>query len=198
MAALILGLCLFIGLHMLREMGMRDPLRRHLGAPRYMLLVCAGVVLALVLIVVGKSAFPFVQLWVPPYNWRSITNMTMLTACIFVAAGNLPHSYLKESLGHPMLLGVIVWGVAHLLSNGDIASVLLFGSLSLWAAVKIVALQRVTRRKSAAAPATGVTGVTPRPSLYWDAAAVIAGTIVYGMFLVFHGPLFGFALLPTA
>src|SRR5690606_24279218 len=124
-------LCLFIGLHMLREMGMRDPLRRHLGAPRYMLLVCAGVVLALVLIVVGKSAFPFVQLWVPPYNWRSITNMTMLTACIFVAAGNLPHSYLKESLGNPMLLGVIVCGGDDLLCTGDITSLLLSATLPL-------------------------------------------------------------------
>jgi uncharacterized membrane protein len=195
LAALILGLFLFSGLHLLRETGLREPLRRRLGIPRYMLLFCAGILLAVILIVHGKSTSPFVQLWVPPYNWRSITNMAMLTACIFVAAGNLPHSYLKESLTHPMLLGIIVWGVAHLLSNGDLASVLLFGGLSLWAAVKIATLQWGARHT---APPAVSTGATRKPSLYWDATAVISGTIVYGAFLVFHGPLFGFALIPAA
>lgn len=195
MAALILGLCLFTGLHMLREMGLRNPLRNRLGVPRYLLLFCAGILLAVLLIVHGKSTSPFVQLWVPPYNWRSITNMAMLTACIFVAAGNLPHSYLKESLSHPMLLGIIVWGVAHLLSNGDLASVLMFGGLSVWAAIKIVTLQWETR--TAATPAPSATAARRKPSLYWDAAAVISGTIVYGTILLFHGPLFGFALIPT-
>ena len=199
MAALTLGLFLFIGLHLLRETGLRDPLRRRLGVPRYMLLFCVGIVLSVLLMVHGKSTAAFVQLWVPPYNWRSITNMAMLTACIFVAAGNLPHSYLKESLTHPMLLGIIVWGVAHLLSNGDLASALLFGGLSLWAAVKIVSLQRGARRTLSSAASSAAPAITARkPSLYWDATAVISGTIVYGTLLVFHGPLFGFALIPIA
>src|SRR5690606_17301169 len=184
---------------MLRETGLRNPLRNRLGVPRYLLLFCAGILLALLLIVHGKSTAPFVQLWVPPYNWRSITNMAMLTACIFVAAGNLPHSYLKESLTHPMLLGIIVWGVAHLLSNGDLASMLMFGGLSLWATIKIVTLQWSARSTpGATAPATAATDGKRKPSLYWDAAAVISGTIVYGTILLFHGPLFGFALIPTA
>lgn len=160
-----------------------------------MLLFCLGILLSVGLIVHGKSTTPFIQLWVPPYHWRSITNMLMLTACIFMAAGNLPLSYLKESLTHPMLLGVVVWGASHLLSNGDLASLLLFGGLALWAGVKIITLQ-LTRAHSSRPDQQAMR--TRRPSLYWDAAAVAMGTIVYGAILLFHGPLFGFALIPAA
>ena len=195
MAALTLGLFLFIGLHMLRETGLRDPLRQRLGVTRYMLLFCAGIAVSVLLIIHGKSTSPFIQLWVPPYNWRSITNMAMLTGCIFLAAGNLPHSYLKEGLSHPMLLGIIVWGGSHLLSNGDLASVMLFGSLTIWALVKIVTLQLATHKRR-------ITSGQPqaeakKPSLYWDVAAVMLGTFAYAAFLLFHGPLFGFALIPA-
>src|SRR5690606_11197186 len=99
------------------------------------------------------------------------------------------------SLTHPMLLGVVVWGGSHLLSNGDLASLLLFGSLAVWAGIKIVTLQlgeAWERQREQQKP------VRKQPSLYWDAAAVAIGTIVYGAFLVFHGSLFGFALIPAA
>lgn len=192
LAALTLGLILFIGLHLLRETGLRIPLRERLGARTYLLLFCLGILLSIVLIVHGKSTSSFTQLWVPPWQWRTLTNMLMLTSCIFIAAGNLPQSYLRETLTHPMLLGVVIWGASHLLSNGDLASVLLFGGLALWALVKVVTLQLTATGNSAELSSRH------KPSLYWDAAAVAVGTIAYGAFLLFHGPLFGFALIPAA
>lgn len=191
---LIPGLLLFMGLHLLREFGLRDHLQTRLGTRRYRLLFSVGILISLVLIVEGKSGAPFIQLWVPPFNLRSLTHLIMLSATMLFIAGSLPHSFTRELVIHPMLLGVILWGVAHLISNGDLASVLLFGSLPAWAIVKIVSLERVRRGAINAAAQPGSPPAL-RPALQWDAAAIVLGVIAYTLFLVFHGQLFGLALV---
>ncbi len=191
---LIPGLLLFMGLHLLREFGLRDHLQTRLGTRRYRLLFSVGILISLVLIVEGKSGAPFIQLWVPPFNLRSLTHLIMLSATMLFIAGSLPHSFTRELVIHPMLLGVILWGVAHLISNGDLASVLLFGSLPAWAIVKIVSLERVRRGAINAAAQPGSPPAL-RPALQWDAAAIVLGVIAYTLFLVFHGQLFGLALI---
>ncbi len=191
---LIPGLLLFMGLHLLREFGLRDHLQTRLGTRRYRLLFSVGILISLVLIVQGKSGAPFIQLWVPPFNLRSLTHLIMLSATMLFIAGSLPHSFTRELVIHPMLLGVILWGVAHLISNGDLASVLLFGSLPAWAIVKIVSLERVRRGAINAAAQPGSPPAL-RPALQWDAAAIVLGVIAYTLFLVFHGQLFGLALI---
>lgn len=185
---LIPGLLLFMGLHMLRELGWRDSLQQRLGIRRYRILFSLGIVISLIMIVEGKAGTPFIQLWVPPYNMRSLTHLLMISATILFVAGNLPHSYAREMVIHPMLIGVILWGAAHLISNGDLASVLIFGTLPLWALVKIVSLERTKKLQQSSAR-------DQRPGLQWDAAAIILGMIAYSVFLVFHGQLFGFALI---
>lgn len=191
---LIPGLLLFMGLHSLREFGLRERLQTRLGTGRYRLFFSIGVVISLLLIVQGKAGAPFIQLWVPPFNLRSLTHLIMLSATMLFIAGSLPHSFTRELVVHPMLIGVILWGVAHLISNGDLASVLLFGLLPLWAVVKIVSLERIRHRANEAA---GEPLAPPalRPALQWDAAAIVLGVIAYTMFLVFHGQLFGLALI---
>jgi len=192
LAALILllipGLLIFMGLHLLRELGWRDTLQQRLGLRRYRILFSLGIVISLVMIVEGKAGAPFIQLWVPPYNLRSLTHLLMISATILFMAGNLPRSYTRDMVIHPMLVGVIVWGVAHLLSNGDLASVLIFGMLPVWAIVKIISLERTKKALGSPTPER-------RPGLQWDAAAIILGMIAYSVFLVFHGQLFGFALI---
>jgi uncharacterized membrane protein len=184
---LALGLFLFIGLHLLRELGWRNPLITRFGLGPYKGLISLGVALSIFLIVLGKGNAPFIQVWVPPFSLRSITHLLMISSCILVLAGALPNSYTRELIGHPMLVGVIVWGVSHLLSNGDLASVLLFGALGLWALFKIFSLEfREENRSDKENPR--------RASLIWDGAAIILGMIAYMVLLVFHGPLFGFAL----
>lgn len=193
---LIPGLLLFMGLHLLREFGVRERLQTRLGTGRYRLLFSMAILLSLVLIVQGKSGAPFIQLWVPPFNLRSFTHLIMLSSTMLFIAGSLPHSFTRELVIHPMLLGVILWGVAHLISNGDLASVLLFGLPPLWAVVKIVSLERVRQRTKMAA-GQPVSPPALRPALQWDAAAVVLGVIAYTVFLVFHGQLFGLALIAT-
>lgn len=188
MAILILGLVIFTGLHLLRELGLQETIRLRLGTPLYKLFFCIGVLAGILLIVEGKSSAPFVQLWVPPYNLRSLTHLLMISATILFFAGNLPYSYTRQMVIHPMLIGVIIWGVAHLISNGDLASMLIFASLPVWAITKIVSLEH--RKSAASTPSTPT-----RPALHWDAAAIIIGVIAYGLLLVFHGQLFGFALI---
>ncbi len=191
---LIPGLLLFMGLHLLREFGLRERLQARLGTGRYRLFFSIGIAISLLLIVQGKAGAPFIQLWVPPFNLRSLTHLIMLSATMLFIAGSLPHSFTRELVVHPMLIGVILWGVAHLISNGDLASVLLFGLSALWAVVKIVSLERIRHRAKEAA-GEQPTPPTLRPALQWDAAAIVLGVIAYTLFLVFHGQLFGLALI---
>lgn len=205
-ALLISGLVLFMGLHLLRELGLRDALHTRLGPRLYRLLFSLGILLSLLLIVQGKSGAPFIQLWVPPFNLRSLTQLVMLSATMLFIAGSLPHSFTRELLIHPMLIGVILWGSAHLLSNGDLVSVLIFGSLPLWALLKVVSLERVRQqmRKGAGPFASSSPSHSPshpgshpasHPGLQWDAAAIVLGVIAYSVLLLFHGQLFGIALI---
>lgn len=185
---LALGLFLFIGLHLLRELGWRDALVSRFGQGPYKGFVALAVLLSLLLIVIGKGQASFIQVWVPPFNLRSITHLLMISSCILVAAGTLPRSYTRELIGHPMLVGVIVWSGSHLLANGDLASVLLFGTLGLWAIFKIFSLEFDKGRRIAAQSKR-------KASLIWDGSAIVLGMIAYILLLVFHGPLFGFALV---
>ncbi len=184
MLTLFYGLCLFIGLHSLRELGLRSQFLSQYGTALYKSVLAIGVVISIMLIVVGKSRAGFVQLWVPPFNLRSLTHLFMISSCILVAAGNLPLSYTRALMVHPMLVGVFVWGVAHLLANGDLASMLLFGGIGLWSLWKFFYLESLPKQVKAGAA----------PSLVWDAAAILFGMIAYVLLLLFHGQLFGFAL----
>ena len=185
---LVLGLLLFIGLHLLRELGWRNALIARFGQRSYKGLLSVAVLLSIFLLVIGKGNTPFIQVWVPPFNLRSITHLLMISSCILVAAGTLPNSYTRELIVHPMLIGVIVWGASHLLSNGDLASALLFGTLGLWALFKIFSLEFNKGYRSSEENKR-------KPSLIWDASAIVLGMIAYILLLVFHGPLFGFALV---
>lgn len=184
---LTLGLFLFIGLHLLRELGWRTALISRFGLGPYKGFISLALVLSIMLIVLGKADAPFIQVWVPPFSLRSITHLLMISACILFVAGVLPNSYTRELIGHPMLMGVIIWGASHLLANGDLASLLLFGTLGLWALFKIVSLEHDKRRHKGEE-------IDRKASLIWDGSAIVLGMIAYILLLVFHGPLFGFAL----
>lgn len=182
MLLLTLGLGLFIGTHLLREFGLRDSVLRRLGAGPYRLSYSLVTAAGLVLIVVGKSGSPFIMLWQPVYELRYITHFLMLPATILVVAGNLPMSHLRYNLQHPMLIGTMIWGGAHLWANGDLASVVLFSSLALWALIKMTAL--LMRPAADRKP----------PLLRWDVIAVVCGFLLYVLIIIYHGQLFGIGL----
>lgn len=154
MTMLVLGLVLFLGVHSLRIVA--DDWRT-LQVERIGLLAWkAGYALisliGLVLIVSGYMALrqqPLL-LWSPPLWLRHVAMLLDLIAFVLLTAAYVPGNAIKARLQHPMVLGVKVWALAHLLSNGTLAAVLLFGSFLVWAILDF----RSARRRPAAAAAT--------------------------------------------
>jgi uncharacterized membrane protein len=137
MILLIAGLVLFLGVHSLRIFA--DDWRARQIAARglnpYKGIHSIGAALGLALVVWGYAlarAEPTV-LWVPPLWTRHLAATLMLPAFILLTAAYVPGTHIKARLGHPMLLGSKVWAFAHLLANGNLADVVLFGSFLAWA-----------------------------------------------------------------
>ena len=108
------------------------------------------------------------QIWSPPAFMRHITVGLMLFAVIFLSAAFIP-SHIKMKLKHPMLASVKTWALAHLLSNGDLASILLFGSFLAWGVYARIAAKRRGDLGAATAPA-GWTN---------DIIVVVIGIVIY-------------------
>lgn len=194
MVLLILGLALFIGTHAFTMVrGPREALIGRFGEGAYKgaysLLSLAG----LILLGAGYDAYRaagYVPIWTPPRWLGHVSLLLMLAAFILFIAAYVP-GRIKARLQHPMILGVKVWALAHLLANGDLGSMLLFGSFLAWA----VAARITVRHRSVASQHLG-------PALApagWrnDAIAVAAGTAAYMAFALWLHPwLIGVNVLP--
>jgi uncharacterized membrane protein len=138
MALLILGLVLFFGLHTLPMLpSLREPVHARLGERGYKMAFGILSALGLLLIIVGfaqlRGSGQDVQLWSPPGWTRHVAFALMLPALILMVAAYAP-SRIRELAGyHPLLLGIMVWALAHLIANGDLAGLLLFGGFLVWA-----------------------------------------------------------------
>jgi uncharacterized membrane protein len=134
------------------------------------------------------AAGPIV-LWTAPTWTKHITEALMLPACIFVAAAYLPGN-IKRVLKHPMLVGVKTWAVAHLLVNGDVGGIVLFGSVLAWAVYDRITLKHRSDPGGLSIPGGGLRN---------DIAAVVVGLILYAaLFFPFHSLVVGRPLLATA
>jgi len=153
---LILGLAVFLATHVFvsfREA--RSSVIERVGMPVYRGLFAIVSLAGLALIIWGYAqyrAHDLVQLWTPPAFMRHVTIGLVLFATIFVVAAFFP-SHIKTRLKHPMLAGVKTWALAHLLSNGDLGSVLLFGTFLAWGVYARVAAKRRGDIGAAAKPA---------------------------------------------
>jgi uncharacterized membrane protein len=136
---LIIGLLVFLGLHSVRIVadGWRSAQISRLGERRWKGLYAVGSLIGFALIVWGYSLARQapVILWNAPVWSRHLAALLVLIAFVLIAAAYSPRNHLKASLGHPMLVGTKVWAFAHLLSNGTLADLLLFGSFLVWAVV---------------------------------------------------------------
>jgi len=102
----------------------------------------AGVIgLSIVLMVMGFRAEPYAQVYTPLPGMGHLNNLLMLVAVFLSGAGN-SKGRVRAWLRHPMLWSVVIWMVAHLLVNGDLASLVLFGSLGIWALLEMVLINR--------------------------------------------------------
>ena len=137
MTELILGLILFLGAHSVRIVAddWRTQKIQALGEKAFKGVYALISLLGLYLLVVGygEARLQTVVLWNPPTATRHIGLLLMLLASILMVAAYIPRNHLKIRTGHPMVLSVKVWALSHLLANGNLADVLLFGAFLIWA-----------------------------------------------------------------
>ncbi len=149
MSALILGLVIFLGLHSVRVFAedWRARTRTRVGESVYKGLYSLLSVLGFVLIVwgYGLARQQPVLLWLPPLWTRHLAALLTVPAFVMLVAAYVPGNAIKARLHHPMVLGVKTWALAHLLANGMLADVLLFGAFLLWAALSFKAARRRDR-----------------------------------------------------
>ena len=187
MSILILGLVLFLGVHSVRIVadGWRTQTRARMGEGTwkgvYSVLSLAG--LALVVWGYGLARQQPVVLWNPPVAMRHAASLLTLVAFILLAAAYVPRNALKAKLHHPMVLGVKTWALAHLISNGNLADVLLFGGFLLWAVFDFRAARQRDR-------ALGTS--TPSGTLAGTGITVVLGLVAWAVFAFWaHAMLIG-------
>ena len=187
MGMLLLGLVLFLGVHSVRifadDWRTQVITRRGEGAWKglYSLLSIAG--FALLIWGYGLARQQPVVLWTPPVAMRHMASLLTLIAFILLVAAYVPRNGIKARLHHPMVIGVKVWAFAHLLCNGNLADVVLFGAFLVWAALDF----RAARGRDRAAQT-----VYPAGTVAATAITVIVGAVAWvGFALWLHGMLIG-------
>jgi uncharacterized membrane protein len=178
MALLIVGLILFLGVHSVRifaDSWRADFIARH-GLNTWKVLYSVASLVGFVLLVwgLGIARQNPIPLWYPPEWLRHLAIAINLIAFILLAAYFLPAGKLKARLGHPMILAVKTWAFAHILANGTLADLLLFGGFLLWA----IADFAVSRRRDRAAGTVRIAGPARN-----DAFAVIVGIVLWAAIL---------------
>src|SRR5690242_16245899 len=156
MIALIVGLVVFLGAHSIGVLAprWREAQVDRLGVRRWKLAFSVVSIIGLVLIVwgYGMARAETVVVWtVPPWG-RHLTALFAIVAFILVVCAYVPNTYFKSTLGHPMTVGIGVWAFGHLLSNGSLHDVILFGAFLLWSIVVYTTHRRRDRVAGVAYP----------------------------------------------
>jgi uncharacterized membrane protein len=192
MSVLLLGLVLFLAAHSVRIVadGWRSRTIARLGEGPwkgiYSLVSLAGFVL--VVWGYGLARQQPVPLWDPPAWTRQLTALLMLASFVLLAAAYVPRNGLKARLRHPMVLSVKVWALAHLLANGMLADIVLFGAFLAWSVFDY----RAARLRDEAAGTSDAAG-----SAGAAVAAVMVGVFAWALFAFWaHGWLFGVPVYP--
>ena len=187
MAYLILGLLIFLGTHSVRIVAddWRTRMRARIGEQTFKGIYSILSLIGFVLIVwgFGMARDTPTQLWQPPTATRHVAALLNGLAFVLLAAAQVPGNSIKARLHHPMVLGVKTWAFAHLISNGNLAHVVLFGSFLAWAVVDYISSRRRDRAQGIQYPA-GTASAT--------ALTVLAGVVAAGVFAMWlHGLLIG-------
>jgi uncharacterized membrane protein len=173
LAIMIAGLVLFVGPHVFVTMrAERAALIARIGEGPYKGLFTVLSILGVVLMGYGFGAYRaagIIEVWSPPLWTRHVTVLLMLFASIFVVAAYI-RGRIKVTLKHPMLVGVKTWALAHLISNGDLGSIILFGGLLAWAVYDRISLKTRTDPGGPAIPVGGVRN---------DVIAVVVGIVLF-------------------
>lgn len=189
MGVLLAGLVIFFGIHSISLISRpwRDRVARALGEPAWKIAYSLVSIIGLALIVWGYAlaSTGSTILYKPTGGLRGIAMLVMLPVFPLVFAAYLP-GRIQAAVRHPMLLAVILWATAHLMSNGTLADALLFGTFLAWAVAVRISLSRRALKPMFGAPASKAN----------DVVAVVAGLALHAAFLfALHEWLIGAALI---
>lgn len=188
MLTLIAGLILFLGVHSVRifadDWRTRQQQKWGVDAWRGVYAVLALVGLLLVIYGFGLVRNEPVLVWIPPIGMRHAASLFTLMAFILLAAAYVPDNAIKARVYHPMVAAVKLWAVAHLMANGTVGHMVLFGSFLTWAVLDFIsARQRDRRNPSATRPVTKLSATL---------ITVVLGVIGWAVFaFLLHGLLIG-------
>jgi uncharacterized membrane protein len=186
LVVMILGLVLFLGIHVfVTRRDARADVIAQIGEGGYKIGFSVISLLGLALIIWGFATYRatgWIDVWYPPLWIKHLTIALMLPAVIMVAASYI-RGRIYTTLKHPMLAGIKLWALSHLLANGDLGSIILFGSFLAWAVFDRISLKR---RADSGAPPIPVGGVGN------DAIAVAVGVVAYlALGFAFHPVVIG-------
>ncbi len=188
MAVLILGLVIFLGIHTFTTLQeSRAVVIGRLGEGGYKGLYSVIAAVGLILIIWGFGRYRaqgLIPIWTPPLALRPVTVVLMWVAFVALAATYSPAGKIRGLLRHPMLVAVKSWALAHLLANGDLGALILFGAFIVWAGYDRIALKR---RGDPGAPRSKVTA--------GDGIALVVGTIAFAAMIWLHPLLIGVAIV---
>ncbi|MFY9328122.1 MAG: NnrU family protein [Georgfuchsia sp.] len=184
---LIIGLIIFLGAHSIRILAddWRSIMLARIGELGWKGLIAVVSLLGFGLIIwgFGMTRAEPVVLWQPPFWTRHLAALLTLPAFVLLVAAYVPGNRIKSVIGHPMVAGVKVWALAHLLANGRLADLLLFGSFLIWAAFSF----RTARRRDRATAVTYPAGPLSRTII-----VVVIGIAAWAIFVMkLHGLLIG-------
>ena len=137
---LVLGVALWVLPHWFKRLA---PAQRAALGGKGRGIVAAAIGLGILLMVLGYRGADYVAVYDPPAWGVHLNNLLMLIAIFLLGAGH-SKGRARTWFRHPMLMSVAVWALAHLLVNGDAASLILFGGLGVWALVSILVINRAT------------------------------------------------------
>ncbi|MGD8174843.1 NnrU family protein [Marinimicrobium sp. ARAG 43.8] len=191
MSLLILGLVIFLGTHSINLVApdWRQAAIERLGKNTWKIAFSLLSLIGLLLIIhgYGQARTEPLWLWHSPVWTRHLAALLTLPAMILLVATYVPGNRIRAKLGHPMLLGVKLWAFAHLIANGSLADVLLFGGFLLWS----IAGFAILRRRDRLAGASRAPGATGR-----DIITVIIGLVLWAAIAFYlHRALIGVAPL---
>jgi uncharacterized membrane protein len=180
MLVLVIGLVVFFAIHLVpSNVAMHDGLIARFGLNGYKVIFGLVSLIGFALIVIGFAKLQMhpgknPQLWDPPLWTRQLAGALMLPAMIALVASYVP-SRIHTALKHPMLVAIKIWALAHLLANGDLAALVLFGSFLAFAVYDRISV----KKRHAAGPLRDKTG-----PWYNDLIVLVAGTALYLVILL--------------
>lgn len=177
MDILLLGLAIFFAVHLIPSfVNVRLKIINQLGMTKYMGLYSITALIGLVLIIYGKSVAEFKAIWNPPV-WNSTLVLPVMLLAFYLFAAADMKSNIKRFIRHPMLLGILLWSGVHLIANGDLASIVLFGSFAVFSLIAIVS-----------ANLRGALVQTEKYPVKKDVISLLAAIVAYVIFILFIHP----------